>query len=272
MQAASRESYRGATDRLQEYAERAQPAELERLAEELFVVAGLLIDEPVLRRHLADPGAGESSRAGLVDSLLGGKVQQDTMDVLHALVRSRWSRPEDLLDAVESLSRQATLAVAQRDGSIEEVEDELFRFGRILAAHSRLRRLLADPVTPAAHRVELLDVLLADRVRPATRTLLRQVVRAPRGRSLDRAAEELAELAAASRQRSIAHVQVAAPLSAEQEERLAGTLSRIYRRQVALQVEVHPDLLGGVLVRVGDEVIDGTVASRLAAGRRALAG
>ena len=272
MQAASRESFGVATDRLEEYAEGAQPAELERLAEELFAVAEILSREPVLRRHFADTVASESFRAGLVDSLLADKVHQDTLEMLRALVRARWSRPVDLLDVVEGLSRQAILTLAQRDGSIEEVEDELFRFSRILAAQPRLGTLLVNLTTPAADRVELLAAVLADKVKPATGTLLRQVVRVPRGGSLDQAVEQLAELAAARRQRSIAHIQAAAPLTAEQEERLAGTLSRIYRTQITLQVEVDPDLLGGVLIQVGDEVIDGSVASRLAACRRALAG
>jgi F-type H+-transporting ATPase subunit delta len=89
-------------------------------------------------------------------------------------------------------------------------------------------------------------------------------VRTARGRSLDQLVEQLAELAAARRERSVAQVTAAAPLSAQQEERLAQVLTRIYGRTISVQVDVDPELVGGLVVRVGDEVIDGSVASKLA--------
>ena len=114
--------------------------------------------------------------------------------------------------------------------------------------------------------------MLAGKVKPVTARLLRHLVTNPRGRSLERAVEELSALAAARRDRYIAHVRVAALLTEEQERRLAATLARIYGRQVALQVEVDPEVLGGLTVRVGGEVIDGSIAGRLAEARHRLAG
>jgi F-type H+-transporting ATPase subunit delta len=118
----------------------------------------------------------------------------------------------------------------------------------------------------------LLDRLVGDRVGPTTRRLLEQAVRSPRGRTLDRAIGELGDLAAARRQRYVASVTAAAPLTEQQEGRLADILARIYGRPVSIQVAVDPAVLGGLVVRVNDEVIDGSVLSRLTQVRHRLAG
>jgi F-type H+-transporting ATPase subunit delta len=91
-----------------------------------------------------------------------------------------------------------------------------------------------------------------------------------RGRSLDLAAEELAELAAARRDRYVAHVGTPVALTPAQEQRLTESLSRLYNRQMSLQIELDPSLLGGLVVRVGGEVIDGSVSSRLRTAERSL--
>jgi F-type H+-transporting ATPase subunit delta len=270
--AASRDTLAAVRERLDSYADGAQAADLRALSDELFSVVELLAREPVLRRHLADASAGQEARTGLVDRLLGGRVGQQTMDILHAVVSGRWSNPNDMVDGIEALARQAALALAQGEGVIEEVEDELFRFGRILDGQPRLRTLLTDPSAPAERRTELLDAVVGGKVRPVTEQLLRQLVVDPRGRSLERAVVELSELAAARRDRAVAHVHTAVALTDEQEGRLSAALSAIYRRQIALQIEVDPAVLGGLLIRVGGEVIDGTVATRLAQVRQRLAG
>jgi F-type H+-transporting ATPase subunit delta len=272
MHAASRQSLAAARDRLNGYIDRARAVDLGTVADELFAVVGLLDREPTLRRALSDPAADPEARARLLDRMLGSRLDPRTMEQLRDLVRSRWSEPTDLADAVEALARQAALGVAERSGTLDEVEDELFRFGRILDAHPQLRNLLADVRTPPDRRIDLLDRLLEGKVNSTTRRLLEQVVRAPRGRTLDVAIEQLVELAAARRERYVAYVRAPAPLTGEQEERLATALTRIYGRPVGLQIEVDPELLGGLVVRVNDEVIDGTVATRLAEARRWLGG
>ncbi len=272
MNAASRDTLAGARARLDRYVDGARPADLETLSGELFAVAALLGREPVLRRHLSDPSTSPEARTGLVDRVLSGKVGSATQDALHWLIAGRWSRPADLIDGVEALARQAALAVAEKEQSLDEVEDELFRFSRILDAQPRLVVLLADPSAPPERRTGLLDAVLAGKVRPVTASLLRELVGHLRGRSLERAVEELSELAAARRGRYIAYVRAAAPLTAEQEQGLTRTLARIYGRQVALQVEIDPEVLGGLTVRVGSDVIDGSLAGRLAEVRHRLAG
>jgi F-type H+-transporting ATPase subunit delta len=119
-------------------------------------------------------------------------------------------------------------------------------------------------------RVKLLRDLLGQKVLPVTSKLLIQSVKAPRGRNLDRVAEELADLAAARRDRYVAHVRTPVALTGQQEQRLTDTLSRLYGRAMSLQVEQDASLLGGLIVRVGGEVIDGSVAGKLASARRQL--
>jgi F-type H+-transporting ATPase subunit delta len=176
------------------------------------------------------------------------------------------------LEAAETLAHRVVFVQAEQDGVLENVEDELFRFSRILTAQPRLRDLLDDHARPADGRVELLDGLIGTKVTPETRQLLEQAVREPRGRSLDLVVGKLAELAAAMRSRSVAQVIAADPLTDEQESRLAQTLSSIFGRAVSVQVELDPDVLGGLVIRVGDEVIDGSVAARLAKARQELPG
>ncbi|MHA6796138.1 F0F1 ATP synthase subunit delta [Pseudonocardia bannensis] len=268
--ATSRESLTEVRARLDAYLDQASAADLERLGQELFAVTRLLQDTASLRRHLADPAVPESVRTGLVQRLLGGKVAQQTLDLVSAVVGARWSRSIDMVDALEDLARRATLAVAEKNGTLDDVEDELFRFGRILNREPELAILLADPSQPADKKAELLDRILAGKVSPVTATLLRETVRSPRGRQLDVAAEELAEIAAAVRDRSVAKVATPVALTFAQQQRLTDVLTRMYGRPIALQIELDEGLLGGLTVQVGNEVINGSVAGKLEEARRRL--
>lgn len=270
--AASRESLATASTALDALIDRSTATDLAALADQLIEVTALLDRESGLRRALADPAADPDRRSALFDRVLGGKLDVRAQELLRPLVRERWSTQGDLTDAVETLSRRAALGVSERSGTLDDVEDQLFRFGRILEGETRLRQALEDRNLPAQGRVDLLDRLLGDRVDPTTRRLLNQAVSAPRGRSVDRSVTELVELAAARRERYVAYVTAPAPLTDAQEERLTSTLARIYGRAVSLQVSVDEKLLGGLLVRVNDEVIDGSVLARLTGLRQRLAG
>jgi F-type H+-transporting ATPase subunit delta len=282
LQSASREALAAATARLDEHIDATGAADIERLADDLFAVVGLLNREHALRRALADPATPSGARGALADRLFDGKIGRPALDVVSDVVKSRWSRPVDLLDGLESLARAAAFGVAEKEGasrwpwsrgdtgSLDRVEDELFRFGRILDREPELSRLLSDTATPVDKRVGLLRDLLGEKVTPVTATLLEQAVRNPRSRNLDVVAEELSELAAARRDRYVAHVRTPVRMTAEQEQRLTDSLGRLYGRPMSLQVELDESLLGGLVVRVGGEVIDGSVAGRLGAARRQL--
>ncbi|SEO91258.1 F0F1 ATP synthase subunit delta [Trujillonella endophytica] len=243
--------------------------DLAGLADELFAVARLLQAQPSLRRALSDQAGKPAERAALARRLLAGKVTDATLDLVETLARQRWSRPFDLVEAAETLATEAALDTADARGELEGVEDELFRFGRIVAGDPDLSRILGDRAAPAAGKSALLDRLLTGRVSPVTEQLLRNHLTRPTVANAETAIERLSEVASRRRGQSVAHVTAASPLSDAQERRLADVLGRVYGRAIGLQVTVDPELLGGLVIRVGDEVIDGSVLRRLdEAGRR----
>ncbi|MEU6696677.1 F0F1 ATP synthase subunit delta [Pseudonocardia sp. NPDC046786] len=270
LQPASREALAALTERLDAHADGASARDLTTTADELFAVARFLDGERAIQRLLADASSPEETRVDLVNRLLGNQLSQPTVELVSELARKRWSKTSDVVTAAETLARLAAVAVAEKTSSLDEVEDQLFRFGRILGREPQLNSLLADTTKPVEGRLRLLDEVLGDRVYPVTATLLREAVRLPRGRHLDVVAEQLAELAAARRNRSVAKVRTPVELTSEQEAKLEDTLGRIYGRKISLQVELDRNLLGGLVVQVGGEVIDGSVAGRLAAARRSL--
>ncbi len=237
----------------------------------LYAVAALLDREPSLRRALTDPASTPDSRRALADNLLGRQLAPLPLQAFQDLVGRRWNTAADLRAGVEALAANAAMRAAEGDGSLDDVEDELFRFGRLLEREPQLRAALTDPGLPAERKSSLLADLLGSKARPTTVRLLDLAVTRPRAGSLEQAIDQLTELAARRRQRYVARVRVALPLEPAQEQRLASSLARIYGREVALQVDVDPAVIGGIEVRVGDEVLNGTVARSLENVRRQLA-
>jgi F-type H+-transporting ATPase subunit delta len=221
---------------------------------------------------VSDPASEPQAREDLLRNLLAGKVGESTLKVLSAAVTARWSSARELLDGLESLARTALLVRAERGNRLDAVEDELFRLGRIIAGQSELSQVLGGSGGDSAGKAALVDTLLAGKVEPVTEILVHQLVSTPRGRDIVAGLEELTAVAARRRERSVAYVRSAVELTAAQVDRLATTLTRIYGRQVVPHVEVDPSVRGGLVVKVGDEVIDGSVAGQLDLLRRNLAG
>jgi F-type H+-transporting ATPase subunit delta len=251
-------------------AELPEAAGLASVSEGLFGVVTLLDRSGQLRRALGDPTTPRRAKEALLDDLLGSQLDPLPMRILKELVGQRWSSARDLVDAVEVLAVQAAFLVAEADGSLDDVEDELFRFSRIVAQDSALRAVLTDRGLETDRKTALLTGLLSDRARPETLRLITSLVSEPRGRTLEDGLAEYARLAAEIRERSVARVTTAVRLTEVQEERLAAALGRTLGRQVQLQLDVDPAVIGGVVVRVGDEVIDGTTRHHLRAARVAL--
>ncbi|MEV6210637.1 F0F1 ATP synthase subunit delta [Kitasatospora sp. NPDC051914] len=243
-----------------------------KLAEELAAVTALLDREVSLRRVLTDPSRSGQDKAAFVARLLSGQVSGATVDLVSGLVRSRWSAARDLVDAVEELSAYAEVIAADKAGALDDVEDELFRFGRVVAGSHELRAALTEPKADAAAKAALVKKLLGGRANAGTVRLVVSLVTTPRGRSLEQGLESYSKLAAARRGRVVALVTSAVPLSDRQKERLSAALAGLYGKQVHLNIDVDPEVAGGVKVQIGDEVIDGTVASRLEGARQGLEG
>ena len=188
-----------------------------------------------------------------------------------AAAEARWATPGDMVDAIEQLAIEAMVLAAEADGALDDLEDELFRFGRVVTGQPDLRAALADVSLPAERKQALLSALLDGKVTPVTLRLITQVVLHPRGRSLAAALDLCAGIAARRREQLIAVVRSAVDLSATERRRLADALAASYGHRVHLNVVIDPSVMGGISVQIGDELIDGTVASRLAAVRRKLA-
>jgi F-type H+-transporting ATPase subunit delta len=271
MQGASRESLASVRQQLADAsAGPSATADRVALAADLRAVADLLGREPGLRRALADASKPAEARTGLLEALVGQRIGQSALDVLWAAVTARWSRAHDLVDAVELLAVDAELSEAAATDSLAEVEDQLFRFARIVDGSPQLMRLLSDPGAESAQRAELVRGLLDGRADPVTVRLATTAAYGLGGRGFDGSLQRLVELTAARRDREIAYVTAAALLTPAQEERLVARLAAIYGRAVSLKVEVDPSLLGGMTVRVGDDLYDGSVARRLEQARGAL--
>ncbi|MGW3350728.1 F0F1 ATP synthase subunit delta [Nonomuraea rubra] len=247
-------------------------ADLGALSDELFAVADLLDREHGLRRALSDPARAAEQKAGVMRSLLDGKVGAAALATAEAAVSAKWSRAGDLADVLERLGVVAAAAEAEGQGRLDDVEDELFRFGRIVAANPGLRRALADAAAPEEGKRELLRSLIEGKVAPSSLRLITQLVVHPRGRSLETGLEEVGHLVAQQRQRLVAVVRSAVELTEAQKERLAAWLRTSYGRDVHLNVEVDKRVLGGFSVRIGDEIIDTTIVGRIEEVRRRLAG
>lgn len=242
------------------------------LADELFAVARLLHAQPTLRRALSDPSGKPEERAGVVRRLLASRLSTAGLELMETVARQRWSRPFDLVEALTALATETSLAAADAAGDLDGVEDELFRFGRIVGGDRELNRILSERRSSVEGRRALLDELLTGKVGDVTAQLVRNVLTGPYMGSAEDAVARLSEVASRRRGRSVARVTAAVSLTAAQEQRLTATLTRIYGRPVGLQVTVDPDVLGGLVVQVGDEVIDGSIAHRLDAAERRLAG
>ncbi|MEO3749664.1 F0F1 ATP synthase subunit delta [Streptomyces sp. B6B3] len=262
---ASREARAAARERLSVLAD-STSVDVTTLADELAAVTALLDREVSLRRVLTDPSQPGEPKAELVGRLLGGQVGGEAVDLVSGMVRSRWSASRDLVDAVEELADTADLIAAERAGVLDTAEDELFRFGRIVVSSPELRSTLAgrdDDEVARSAKSALVRRLLGGRAQEVTQRLVVRLVERPRGRSLEGGLEDLSKLAAERRDRSVAVVTSAVPLSDSQQRRLGDALAKLYGRAIRLNLDVDPEVLGGISVRIGDEVIEGTVVGRL---------
>ncbi|GAA2932094.1 F0F1 ATP synthase subunit delta [Streptomyces enissocaesilis] len=271
MNGASREALAAARERLDALTDNTS-VDAAKLAGELSAVTALLDREVSLRRVLTDPAQAGEAKAQLAARLLSGQVGGDAADLVSGMVRSRWSRSRDLVDAIEELAATADLTAAQQAGALDDVEDEVFRFGRIVASDTGLRSALTDRSATASAKSRLLRSLLGGKADPVTERLVVRLVVQPRGRSLEAGLESLSKLAAARRDRTVAVVTSAVPLTDQQRQRLGAALAKLYGRQMHLNLDVDPEVLGGIQVQVGDEVINGTIADRLEEATRRMAG
>jgi F-type H+-transporting ATPase subunit delta len=236
---------------------------------DLFGVADLLRAEPALRRVATDASIESEAKAGLLRQVLAGKVSELALAAVVVAVSQRWTASRDLADALERLG--VVSVVQSSGGEAGRLEDELFAFGQVVKDNPQLRDALSDPARSREDKSRLLGDLLGDKVLPATVALVQQSLSGSY-RTVGVALADYQKVASEVRGQGVATVRVARPLSDADRQRLADALSRSYEREIHINVVVDPDVLGGIRVEIGDDVIDGTVSSRLDEARRRLAG
>ncbi len=153
--------------------------------------------------------------------------------------------------------------VAQAEGALAAVEEELFLLARAVDANDELRNAITDPSLPAARRMAVIEELFAGRGHQVSTALAAFVVGVGRGRDLSAIVDRFVEQAAAERLHEVAEVRSAIPLDADQLARLEAALSSATGKKIEAKVIIDPSVLGGLVARVGDTVIDGSVRTRI---------
>ncbi len=259
----SRESMTSTTDTLLALAADLDDGGLQTLGSELRSIASLFRKETAVRRALSDGSVSVEARKQLAKRLLEGKVSAPTLAVVDAVAGSEWATSGDMLAALARLGRTAMFLRAEHTGDLDAIEDQLFRFGRIIEANPELAVVLDDQNASAEKRRALVERLVGGKADPLAVELLTELASDTAGRSFSHGVDQLVDEAAQRQEKAVAMVTSAVALSTEQHDRLAAALQRIYHRAVVLHVEVDPSLVGGMVVRVGDEVIDGSMSGRI---------
>jgi F-type H+-transporting ATPase subunit delta len=228
--------------------------------EQLFAAALLVDGSPQLAAALSDDTALESDRKGIVDQLFA-KYTVAARSVLETLSTARWSSESDLIAGIEEL---AIRAVAESAPKTTSIEDELFSFARTVSSNSELELALGSRLGAADGKVSLIHALLDGKASEQSIAILGALVAQPRGRRIGELIRYATSIVADQANLSIATVTVARAVDAKQLSRLVDALSEQNGRPVRVQQVVDPSIVGGMRVQIGDEVIDGSVSSRLA--------
>ena len=243
---------------------------LEAEAQELFSVADAIDSSNQLVRMLSDAGRPAAVKEQTVRSLFDGRVAPRTLELTLEIVQRRWSEQEDILDALELLGVSTLLDLALREGVLEQVEGELFEISRLIDGSGDLTAALDGARDEPARRAALLRRLLEGRAHPLALAIAARAVGRRSALKPARRVEEFARFAADRRRRAFAEVSSAVPLSEAQQTRLAAVLAGIYGREVQLNLDVDPDVVGGLRIQVGDDLYDATVLARLSRARSSL--
>lgn len=238
-------------------------------ADELFAVVDLLESQAPLRRSLSDPSSTAEGRAALAKRLFADRISASAMAVLAEVVTGNFASGRRLVSALENQGLRAMLRVARGSGDLERVQQELHDFAMTVDSDSALSDTLRNRTYPLEARRELVSRLVSNRAHPVTERLLVRAA-AARVRTLPLTVRSYLGMAASLAGQHIARVTVARPLDEARTERLRRALEAQVGGPVTLQMEVDPEVLGGMNIVLGDHIIESTTAGRLDDARRLL--
>ena len=241
------------------------------LAGQLFAVSGAVSSSAQLRNLLSDPSAEEKAKSGAVSAVFGKNVSAEVLQYVTGLVALRWSKGSDLVSALEQLGVIVAANVAAKNGSIEVLSNELFTFQQAIEANSDLQFALASKTATPEARLNLVKALVGAKASAEANLLITQAVTGTHKLRTSVVLDHFGKHVAQVAQALVANVKVAQRLNADQLGRLQAALAKLYGASVKLNVEHDPSIIGGVRVQIADEIIDGSVISRLNQAKLSLA-
>ncbi|MBO3128716.1 F0F1 ATP synthase subunit delta [Dermatophilus congolensis] len=269
MDGAPRSAWQSAVETLAGY-QRAGGPDLRSLAGELFSVSELLADNAKLRMALTDRSRDAWSKRELARRLFGGRLSEPALAVVEAAVSGHWKESYNLVTGMERLGGDCVLAAAQTEGNLDQIERELIAVEEKFRQDHQIGAALSEDRGDKHAKAELVARLLAGKVLPDTVWIAQRPVLNPRGYDYATVIRRYLSLAAKRRQAVTAVVTTRTLLPQTAVSRLQAGLSKMYGTTIFVTQVEDPQLLGGLRIQVGDEVIDGTIERRLADVSRTL--
>jgi F-type H+-transporting ATPase subunit delta len=232
-------------------------------ATDLFVVGDAISSSAQLRGILSDPSTESDAKNALIERVFGGKVSPSAIEFVKKVAAKRFSRSLDLVVVLEQLGVHSAAATASKTSVLEQVQAELFSFQQVVAGDRELQFALSSKSAPNEAKLALLETLVGGKVSDVTKALINQAVAAARGRRIAIVFDQFGRQIAAYGESLVATVTVSKTLNQTQVERLRASLAKTYGQQIRLNVEVDSSILGGMVVQVAGEIIDGSVSGRL---------
>ena len=248
----------------------ASASDCSHLSADLFKALGALEASAGLRRALTDPARDVAAKSALVSDLYKSALKGPALNLLTTAAGLRWSAPADFADAIEQIAVEAESAAANSENKLDLLLDELFGFSKTLIENPDLRSALTNNSDTLARKVELVKNIYGSRFTASTIKLINQIVTGRSGRSIEKTLSAHIHAVTARRNRVNAFVSTAIPLTNSQQEKLASSLTKKIGQAVHLNINIEPSVIGGIAVRFGDEVIDGTIKNRLVEASRTL--
>jgi len=272
LKGASRQSLAVTRSALEKLISAVDAATAAKISADLFAMVKVLDSSSAVRRALTDYARDESAKSTLGKDIFKGLGSVKALEIFSKMAGLRWSSPRDFGNVLEFLGVQALVASAEKSGSLADLESEIFAVSETIAKSPELRAFFAVRNVVSAPKSELLTSLLSGKVTQATLDLTSYLVDHPRGRNVEAGLNDFAAAIAQIKDRQIAHVVSATALSAEQISRLAKSLTKTFSREIKVNASVKQEVVGGMSIRVADELIDGTLLTRISQADRLLAG
>ncbi|MDO5672229.1 MAG: F0F1 ATP synthase subunit delta [Actinomycetaceae bacterium] len=244
-----------------------------KVASEFFELEDMTASDARFTRALTDPSRSLQDRQNLARSLLSKKMSPITVEAVVGLLQGRWPREEDFSKGLEVLAIHTLLHSADSSGVLDEVERNVFSVSQLLNRYRELRGALVEShFDNADERVTLITNLVGEQIHPIAMELVSHAVRTAKAGRLQSELRSMCDVAASVRNRRMATITSAFELTEGQIERISKALTQKLGTQMVINVVVDPSIVGGLKMRFGDQIVDGSIHTSLNNTRRRLAG